>query len=401
MSPQLAKEKDCTGCLACIDSCKHQAIIIKKKNGHNYVEIIESKCINCKLCEKSCPIINPINKNENSTITIYGGWCKNIDYRKKSASGGAFSALALDTLENNGIVIGAALDNNSVNHIIVSNKNELLKVQNSKYIQSDTLGIYRQTKQLLKDGKKVLFSGTPCQIAGLNSFLRKEYDNLTTIDLICNGIPSERAIDYFIKQELPLNIISFRDKTFGWNSLKSQSLTWENTEKSICKNNRDTDIFYNIFSTGLTHRRICCHCPFSKLPRQADITVADFWGIKRFESEWNNGISLIIANNNKGKKTLKDSKNLILFDSSLKECIYANPRLINGKKYHEYHPIMLFPSIKNVIPENIYIKIIQNKMPYKLLWAPFKILTILSNKRKIKLLLKNEKDRYNNNIQSK
>lgn len=399
--PKLAKEKDCTGCLACIDACKHQAIKIKKKNGHNYVNIIENKCIDCKLCEKSCPIINPINKNESSPISVYGGWCKDIDYRKKSASGGAFSALALDTLGNNGIVIGAALDNNSVKHIIVSNKNELLKVQNSKYIQSDTLGIYSQTKQLLKDGKRVLFSGTPCQIAGLNSFLRKEYDNLITVDLICDGIPSKDTIRIFSDQRNVFKIISFRNKKYGWNSLSSRSLTWINKKNEVIIEKNEDDIFYNIFSSSLSHRRICCHCPFSKIPRQADITVADFWGIKRFESEWNNGISLIIANNNKGKKTLKDSKNLILFDSSLKECIYANPRLINGKKYHEYHPIMLFPSIKNVIPENIYIKIIQNKMPYKLLWAPFKILTILSNKRKIKLLLKNEKDRYNNNIQSK
>lgn len=399
--PKLAKEKDCTGCLACIDACKHQAIKIKKKNGHNYVEIIESKCIECKLCEKSCPIINPINKDENSPISVYGGWCKDIDYRKKSASGGAFSALALDTLENNGIVIGATLDNNSVKHIIVSNKNELLKVQNSKYIQSDTLSIYTQTKQLLKDGKKVLFSGTPCQIAGLNSFLRKEYDNLITVDLICDGIPSKDAIKIFSDKRNVVKIISFRNKKYGWNSLSSRSLTWINKKNEVITEKNEDDTFYNIFSSSLSHRRICCHCPFSKLPRQADITVADFWGIKRFESEWNNGISLIIANNNKGEEILKDSKNLIIFESSLKECIYANPRLINGKKYHEFHPIMLFPSIKNVIPENIYRGIIQNKMPYKLLWAPFKILTILSNKRKIKLLLKNEKDRYNNNIQSK
>lgn len=395
--PKLANEKDCTGCLACVDACKHQSIKVFKKNGHNFVTIVDSKCIDCKLCEKSCPIVNPINYNKNNNLSIYGGWCNDINLRNKSASGGAFTALALDFIDKNGEVIGATLNYNSVKHICINNKKDLLKIQNSKYIQSNTQGIYIQVKKFLIEGKMVLFSGTPCQVAALNSFLRKKYENLITIDLICNGIPSEDALMSFIEQNSALNVVSFRDKTYGWNSLKSQSLSYNNNNK-IYKTNRETDIFYQIFSTGITHRRICCHCPFSKLPRIADITIADFWGIKRFEEEWKDGISLIIANNSKGDKVIKDSKYLHIFESTLEECVKANPRLINGKKYHEYHPIMLFPSLKKILPKNIYSNIIQNKMPYKLFWAPFKILTILSNKKRIKTTLKNEKNRYNNNI---
>lgn len=385
--PQLASIKDCTGCLACLDACKHQAIQKINKYGHLFIRVENSKCINCGICEKVCPITTFKNQNKIENIHIYGGWCKDSQIRKTSASGGAFSGCALAVLNQNGIVFGATLINNAVKHISINSVDNLHLLQNSKYLQSNTEGIFKQVKESLNQGLFVLFSGTPCQVAALNNFLHKKYENLLTIDLICNGIPSAEAIGQFKNAHKPQNIISFRDKKYGWHSLKSQSITWVDPNNSIIKEHRNDDIFYQIFSAGLTHRRICCHCPFSSIPRQADITIADFWGIKRFKEEWQDGISLIITNNKTGENFIQKNNFLQIFSSSLEECIHANPRLINGKKYHEYHPVILFPSLKKILPNKMYNNIIRNKMPYKLFWAPYKILTIISNNRKIKSVL--------------
>lgn len=385
--PKLALTKDCTGCFACLDACKHHAIQKINRNGHQFIQVNPVKCINCGACEKTCPIISPTYQNNIEDIHIYAGWCTDIDVRKKSASGGAFSGMALDIFERNGIAIGATLLNNKIKHIAINSSSDLYKLQNSKYLQSDTEGIFLQVKELLKSNCLILFSGTPCQVAALNSFLHKKYDNLLTVDLICNGIPSDNAIKLFSMMKKSKTIISYRDKKYGWSSLKSQSITWENMDNHIIKEDRSKDIFYQIFSASLTHRRICCHCPFSTIPRQADITIADFWGIRRFREEWKEGISLIISNNEKGKNFLQRSKHLKIFPASLEECIYANPRLVNGKKYHEYHPIILFPQLKRILPNKVYYSIIRNRMPYKLFWSPFKILTIISNKHKIKSML--------------
>lgn len=396
--PKLPTRKYCTGCLSCVDACHHQAITTIIKNGHTYVEVDASKCVDCGLCENACPIISPYNTNKREYMQVYGGWCNNNTIRQQSASGGAFSGLAMTVLENNGIVFGAALIDNSVKHIAISHTEELSKLQNSKYIQSDTSKIYQYVKEALKTDRPILFSGTPCQIAALNSFLHKKYSNLLTVDLICNGVPSKEAIDLFFAERKPKDIISYRNKECGWSSLKSQSIIWKNMQDQIIREEHELDTFYQIFSAGITSRKVCCHCPFSSVPRQADITIGDFWGINRFKEEWRNGISVIIANNTKGAECIKGCKHLTLFKSSLEECIYANPRLINGKKYHEYHPIMMFPSLKRILPKYLYYNILKNKMPYKLGWAPFKILTIISNKLAIKSALKYEKNRNHNNL---
>lgn len=388
--PKLPKYSRCTGCLACKDTCGKNAISIKYADGHIYPAVEVGLCVNCGLCEKSCPIINPQNNNDSDIYKVYGGWCKNNKVRKDSASGGAFSAMALHVLEKKGYVIGASLlEDGSVKHTAVDSIDDLPILQKSKYIQSDTSGIYRTTKDLLLKGKYVLFSGTPCQVGGLISYLRKDYENLITVDVVCNGVPSKEALEFFVRKNDVQKIISYRGKDFGWHDLYSQGISWENFDGKVFFPSRSKDLFYRIFSCGLTHRQSCCKCKFSSMPRYSDITIADFWGIKRYEEEWQDGVSLILANNAKAEAFLKECDDLHLFESDLKECVTANPRLVNGIKYHGWHPVMRHRNVvRKLVGEKNYLAIISNKYPWRLVWGILKLLTIVSNKYAIKRALK-------------
>lgn len=388
--PNLPKESKCTGCLACKDTCKRNAISVIIKDGHIFPFVDKNLCIECGLCVKSCPEQNPRNTNCYRSPKVFGGWCKDNSVRKASASGGAFSALALNILRKGGIAIGASLcEDGNVKHRIISKEEELPLLQKSKYIQSDASGVYCETRDLLKGGKFVLFSGTPCQVAGLNSFLKKDFDNLVTVDVVCNGVPSKEAVELFVKKNNVKKILSYRSKDFGWHDIFSQGITWNNHEGKVISPIRSRDLFYKIFSCGLTHRQSCCNCKFSTMPRYADITIADFWGIKRFEEEWQDGISLIITNNEKGEKFIRECSELHLFDSSMNECLAANPRLVNGKKFHGWHPAMKYrKQVRRIVGEKSYLGIITNKYPWKLIWGVLKVLTIISNKYAIKKALK-------------
>ena len=398
--PNLPRNKECTGCLACIDSCKRGAISISIEHGLRYPNIDNDVCVNCGLCEKHCPVLNSFNHNKRDEIVVKGGWCTNAEVRRHSASGGAFSAMAMYALAEGGYAVGASLnEDNTVTHKVIHSIDELSVLQNSKYIQSNTTGIYEKVKNLLKNGERVLFSGTPCQTAALHSYLGKDYDNLVTVDVVCNGVPSNDAINVLIREKKATKILSYRGKDFGWNDVYSQGVSYENECGGVFFPLRSKDLFYRIFACGLTHRNSCCDCKFSSLPRYADITIADFWGIKRFEEEWNNGISLIIANNKKGEDYISRCDKLHTFESSLEECINANPRIANGRKYHGWHPVMLWRTpLRRMIGETLYEKIILNEMPWKLLWGILKIMTIVSNKKTIKKELSNEKNRNSNHF---
>lgn len=385
---KLPNDNQCYGCLACKDACNKNAISIRITDGHIYPSVNTDLCINCGLCEKVCPAINPINHNFSETQKVYGGWCKDEKLRKCSASGGAFSAMALHVLRQSGCAIGASLeDNGFVKHIAVDKSEDLPLLQKSKYIQSDASESYRTTKKLLTEGKTVIFSGTPCQVAALNSYLGKQYETLITVDLVCNGVPSRDALDFFVRKSGVDHIVSYRGKDFGWHDIFSQGITWCDSDGKIHHPKCSRDLFYKIFACGLTHRQSCCNCKFCSMPRYSDITIADFWGIKRFKEEWQDGISLIIANSEKGDKFVNKCCELHLFESDLNECILANPRLVNGIKYQGWHPIMRYrQTVRSLLGEKTYLSIIENRYPWRLLWGILKVLTIISNKRAIKRL---------------
>lgn len=400
--PSLASEKFCTGCLACIDTCPHNAIDINYVNGLAYVKVNQN-CIQCRQCERVCPIVTPVRKNDVHGMDVYGGWSKDDVIRTKAASGGAFAALALVFFKKfeESVVVGAALENNRVRHIAIERPDEIERLMNSKYIQSNTSGIYKYVKRLLLLGKHVLFSGTPCQIAGLYGFLgnKRDIDNLWTIELVCHGVPGYEALDLHLEYFSSPHIYSFRDKKEGqyW----SQRTTID-IDGAPVKIPRKEDVFYRIFTSWLLDRRSCSNCKYSSIDRVADITLADYWGAPCEEKEFLKGVSLIIANNVHGKRLILDSnENLYLFEANLSSAIKSNPNLYNGYKFIQYHPVVLFPNLfRRILPTKLRLAILTNRMPWKLLWACYKIPTIWYAKWMKNNVLKsvsNEKCRDNHN----
>lgn len=389
--PRLASNKYCTGCLACVDACRHNAIEIYYTNGLPYVRIDSDKCIECGLCEKTCPIVTPLSKNHFTDMQVYGGWCNIDDYRINGASGGAFAALALGFFKryDKAAVVGASLRGNRVKHIVIENIEDVELLMNSKYIQSDTHGIYTEVLQKLKAGYHVLFSGTPCQIAGLYGFLGKKiFNTLCTVEVVCHGIPGYEALDLHLAYYHSDKIYSFRDKKEGQYWYASQRTTIQ-VNGSPVKIEREEDIFYRIFSSWLLDRKSCSNCCYSTIDRIADITLADFWGGPFDDCEYKKGISLIIGNNQRGEDCIKQSADLYVKSCSLMQAINSNPNLYTGYKYIQYHPLVMFPRFfKRILPGSWRLSILSNRMPWKLFWAPYKMLTKWHQKRTKKGIVK-------------
>jgi len=383
----LPEHEYCTGCLACIDTCTHNALSVDYQFGLRYIKVQLDICVNCGLCEEACPVISSVKTNNIEDIKVFGGWSKNPEIRYHSASGGAATELSLSAINLGGIVIGATLLDNKVFHTTINTSLELYKLQNSKYIQSNTEGIYLKTRLLLKSGSPVVFTGTPCQLAGLYSFLRgKEYPNLVTVELVCHGVASDEALAYHLKKNNSAQIVSFRDKKEGLYASQRTTISLDGgLEKKIEKKE---DLFYRIFAAGLSSRESCSTCQFSTIPRISDITVADFWGAPCSVEDSFKGVSLIITNNKKGLSFLKKTEGLHLFESTLKQCIGGNPNIYTGTKYIKFHPIVRYRKFFNrILPEHIKFSILTNRMPWKLIWGIYKVLTIINiNKDKRKFL---------------
>lgn len=308
----LTKEKNvnvitseqCCGCGACYNKCPTGAISMQENNeGFLYPVIDEIKCTNCGLCQKACPSINVKYKN-NPKPDCYAAMA-NDEIRMKSSSGGMFTLLANYILDKGGYVCGAAFDDDwSVHHIIIDNKEDLSKLRGSKYVQSDTENCYKEIKKLLDADKYVLFSGCPCQVAGLYTFLGKEYEKLLSVDILCHGAPSQGVWKKYLAenfQDKKILNINFRDKSeIGW-SCSDCTITLSNNEKIVSNN------YTKLFHDSIIIRQSCEECRYSKLPRIADITLGDFWGISNYNKDLNDGkgTSFVLLNSFKGKNIFK------------------------------------------------------------------------------------------------
>ena len=338
-TPQLASHRECTGCMACVDSCNHCALSSYiGEDGHYYVQTDEKACIGCLLCEKVCPVVSDMKYGQSNLSEFYAVWNKNNDERLKSASGGAFSAMAHYVIERGGVVIGAAIDNIcDVNHVVVDSLNELYKLQGSKYTQSNTKGIFDKTYKHLREGKFVLFSGTGCQVAGLLSYLknRKYTGRLITVDLICGGVSSKLLLQKFVENE-PYKIKrikSFRTKDHGW---KPKGFVYnmkvEDTNGMIHDYTGIKNLITTGFSTELTNRYSCYDCKFIGSNRLSDFTIGDLWGDKEFPQEHYRGLSMLVVHNGKALRLLNEMKGcLSLFHSDEVQAKKHNYRLIDGK----------------------------------------------------------------------
>lgn len=307
-------KQECCGCSSCSNICPVNAIkMFPDEEGFLYPTIDYNICIQCGKCQKVCPSLQV--KYENSKEPYCYAAMADNEIRAKSSSGGMFTVLADYIFEKGGYVAGAAYDENfAVHHILINSPEELDKLRISKYVQSDTQGIYPKVKSKLSEGYYVLFSGCPCQIAGLNAFLGKDYEKLLTVDLVCHGVPSPKAFAKYLKDSFPgkeFQKINFRDKkAFGWSSHMNIYFKDGTTHLEHCNINS----YYRAFLSGLSVRPSCSVCKYTTLPRQADISIGDFWGISNHKPEMTDaqGTSLVIVNSGKGKAVFEAVKNKIM-----------------------------------------------------------------------------------------
>lgn len=305
----LTDKLHCTGCAACKAVCQREAISMQvDEEGFFYPHIDTSKCVNCGMCKRVCPSINPVEARR--PRSVFAAMAKDDALRLASSSGGVFSLLARDILSRIGVVFGAAFDHNDwhVFHKFVENETDLSELRGSKYVQSDIGDCYRQVKAFLDAGRLVLFSGTPCQIAALNKFLALQkgasFDNLLLVDVVCHAVPSPLAWRRYLEKRMDgfgkISRISFRSKNLGWKKF-SLSIVFANEKEYLSALNDDP--FMRGFLVELCNRPSCHNCPCKNLRSGSDITIADFWGVaaRNPEMDDDKGTSLILVNTKKGE----------------------------------------------------------------------------------------------------
>lgn len=326
---KIIDKSKCCGCSACYNVCPKKAITMDSDNeGFLYPVINGDNCVDCGLCNKVCPVENKILPNSKQPIA-YAGKINDETIRIESSSGGVFSAIATYVLNNGGVVFGAAFnDDFSVSHIAVETIDDLSRLRGSKYLQSSIDDTYTLAERFLKEGRLVLFSGTPCQVNGLISFLKKPYENLITQDLICHGVPSPDVWQKYVRYRSALagasaRRISSRHKKYGWKRF-SVSFSFENDTEYLCQLNCDP--FMRAFLNNMCLRPSCYDCSFKSLERNSDITLADFWGIEKVIPDFDDdkGTSLIMVHTEKGKQILEKVNGIILKSIDLNEAVKYN-----------------------------------------------------------------------------
>lgn len=330
-------EELCCGCASCSSICPVGAITFSERyDGFFYPVINNDQCIDCGKCGQCCPAINDRKLHDREARSVYAAVSNNMVERENSSSGGVFSLLAKAVLECDGIVFGAAFDSNwNVNHIGVRSLQDLEKLRGSKYVQSNTVGVFEEIKTVLDCGTKVLFSGTPCQCEGLVSFLGKNYDNLILVDFVCHGVPSpfvwRRYLDN-VKGTRKIRSINFRSKSISWEHFSLEINFDDNTKY---KSEVEEDLYLKGFLSDLYLRKSCYNCHFRGKNRISDITLADFWGIESVIRELSDhkGTSLIITNSRKGSELFSNidvTRVLLENDASIIQynpAYYYNPPL--------------------------------------------------------------------------
>lgn len=322
----------CVGCRSCEQVCPKKCVNIKENaEGFLYPEITANKCIECGLCIGHCPAEKV---KLHTPLKTYGLKNKNKDRIMDSASGGASDLIAQYIVSNGGIVFGCAYTSElEVKHIIIDKSKELHRIQSSKYVQSDTGNCYTKAKEYLKSGKTVLFTGTPCQIAGLYSFLGKDYENLYTLDLICHGVPSPG----FLKKYFEYTEKKLKEKIIKYNFRSKAKRGWGKhylieTKTKTKSGNFSLDKYGKHFDAGDCYRECCYKCGFASTNRVSDITVGDFWGIQKSNAEFfsENGVSSLIVNTAKGQFLVESiSQSADIVSCSLDDVLIKQGNLIS------------------------------------------------------------------------
>lgn len=324
-------KQDCCGCNACVQRCPKQCITMKPDNeGFLYPIVDTATCIDCGLCEKVCPVINQGEPKE--PLKVYAAYNKDEEIRLQSSSGGIFTLLAEETIKRGGVVFGVKFNKDWMPEFgYTETIDGIAPFRGSKYVQAIVGDAYKQAETFLKTGREVLFSGTPCQIAGLKRYLRKEYENLLTIDIICHGVPSPKVWNMYLKETcskllmtMPdekiqsvspigetykscIEAISFRSKITGWKKfsflLKLNFPTCDGKNTGVFAETLGKNAFMRAFLSDTILRPSCYACPAKQGKSHSDITIADFWGIDTLDPIFDDdkGCGAIFLNTEKGK----------------------------------------------------------------------------------------------------
>ncbi|MBM6871543.1 Coenzyme F420 hydrogenase/dehydrogenase, beta subunit C-terminal domain [Pseudoflavonifractor phocaeensis] len=339
--PELAKKTECTGCTACASVCPKQCIkMVRDEEGFAYPEVDLHQCVDCMLCVKSCPI-KTNDLRTHPTPSAYAAYSNAAQLREESSSGGIFSEIAMEIFNRGGVVFGAAYDTRfEVRHVCIETADELYRLRGAKYVQSTLDGVFLQVKDYLQRQREVLFSGTPCQIAGLKAFLKEEYPLLTCIDFVCHGVPSPAVWREYVRYrsrldnngDLPRSI-NMRSKESGW-SRYQYSNTFVYGQKRWSSRNQD-NLFMRLFVGGYINRACCENCKAKGYDRTSDITLGDFWGIweVRPEMDDDKGTSLVLLHSEKARRLFDAIHDRIRYQPvSLEEASWMNPSLLQSSK---------------------------------------------------------------------
>ena len=301
----ITDKSKCTGCTACVTACPRQCIVMRRdRDGFDYPVANPDLCIGCGKCDALCPVLNPRGKHE--PVAAYAA--RVPGYMMESSSGGVFPQLAEDVIKAGGVVFGAVMnDDLTVGHSEAETMDEVQRMRGSKYVQSDMYSSYEDVRNYLEEGRKVLFTGTPCQIAGLNAYLGKEYDNLLTADVACHGVPSPGLWAKYAdalerKYGSSIADVRFRDKSSGW---RRYSFSFRAGDRDVSVP-YVKDPYMTLFLQDMTLRPSCHACPAREGRSGSDLTLADLWNVAATVTEMDDdkGVSLVIANSVKGCKAL-------------------------------------------------------------------------------------------------
>lgn len=334
---QVTDKKKCCGCGACEQVCPKSCIEMKYDNeGFLYPAVDINSCIDCKLCEKVCPQINTSKSNNFCEPKVFATYSLDEKIRLDSTSGGMYSVLAEEMYREGAYICASQFDKDFKLKLYLSkDPQDLVQLRSSKYIQTETDNIFIDIKRLLEKGEKVFFCSTPCQIAALYGFLRKDYDGLTTCDIVCKGVPSYKLfrsyLDHFetvYGSKIKDVKFKFKDEKHPWGDLATK-IFFENGEEHISSGYNDFFMASFLF-TGFAVRPSCIECPFKSFPRRADISLGDFWGIREYSGEdTKKGFSLLLINSSKGVNLYDKIKDrLYIEEHSLVEATLRNIHLI-------------------------------------------------------------------------
>lgn len=343
---KIVEKSDCVGCEACVQRCPKQCIVMKEDaEGFLYPQIDIEKCIDCGLCERVCPVIN--QGEPRKPLVAYAAKNQDESVRLSSSSGGVFTALAEYVIAQGGVVFGARFDESwNVVHDYVETIEGLSAFRGAKYVQSRIGKSFLRAETFLKQGRMVLFSGLPCQITGLKKFLRKDYDNLITVELFCHGVPSPMVWKRFLEEEVAiphirLKSISFRDKVSGW---KNYSFFYSQEDANGVQLHRmpfAKNLFMRGFLADLYLRPSCYHCPAKQFKSGSDLTIGDYWGVKLAHPELDDdkGVSAVLVNTDRGVKILQTVQHISLYASTFENVVKCNPALMKSAQEPAKRPL--------------------------------------------------------------